>query len=139
MRPGGSLVLDSAGLTGLAARNPYVRTAAREVLARGGRIVVAATTLTEVLRGSARDAAVYQVLKSVTVEPVTEHTARSAGRLLGATGLDGHRCALDSLVATVALNSERPVLLLTSDVDDLSILTEEPDKPKHSRITVHHV
>lgn len=139
MRPGGSLVLDSAGLTGLAARDPYIRTAAREVLARGGHIVVAATTLTEVLRGSPRDATVHQVLKSVTVEPVTERTACAAGHLLGATGLDGHRCALDSLVATVALKSERPVLLLTSDVDDLSVLTEEPGKPKHDRIAIHHV
>ena len=139
VRPGGSLVLDSAGLAGLAVGDAAAREAARQVLARGGRIVVAATTLTEVLRGSRRDAAIHRVLMSATVEPVDEAVARQAGERLGASGLDGHRCTMDPVVAVVALNCERPVLLLTSDVDDLSALTEEPERAKNERISVHRV
>ena len=34
---------------------------------------------------------------------------------------------------------DRPAVLLTSDVDDLSRLVEEPDRPKAQRIAVVHV
>lgn len=132
-------MLDCAGLTGLASGDPVTRAAARDLLARGGRIVIASTTLTEVLRGGPRDAAVHRVLKGITVEPVTGQVARRAGELLGATGLDGHRCALDAVVAAVALDCPGPVLLLTSDVDDMSALTEQPEVPKRLRISVHRV
>jgi predicted nucleic acid-binding protein len=101
--------------------------------------VIAATTLTEVLRGSARDTEIHRILKTITQEPITPQLARLAGELLGRSGLDGRTHALDSLVAVVALACPRPVVLLTSDVDDLTKLTEEPDKPKHARIAVHHV
>lgn len=132
-------MLDSQGLIAFADQNTTARAAAEGVLARGGQIVIAATTLTEVLRGSARDAKIHRVLKTITQEPVTPQLARQAGELLGRSGLDGNTHALDSLVAAVALACPRPVLLLTNDVDDLTQLTEEPDKPKHARIAVHHV
>jgi predicted nucleic acid-binding protein len=138
-RPHGTLVLDSAGLSGYASGNLHVLSTARRTRANGGRVVVAATTLTEVLRGAPRDAEIHRALKSVTVEPISQELARRAGALLGSTGLSGHRCALDSLVAAVALDCARPVLLLTSDVDDLTALTEEHDRAKHERIAVHHV
>jgi predicted nucleic acid-binding protein len=73
------------------------------------------------------------------VLPVTPETARRAGELLGATGLSGHRCAIDAVVAATALELERPVVLLTSDPDDLSKLVEEPEQPKAHRIAVVHV
>lgn len=132
-------MLDCAGLTGLASGEPVVRAAARNVLARGGQVVVAATTLTEVLRGSPRDATVHRALKGITVEPVTARVARAAGELMGATGLNGHRCALDAVVAAVARACLGPVLLLTSDPDDMSALTPQPEVPKHRRIAVHRV
>lgn len=62
-----------------------------------------------------------------------------AGELLGTAGLSGHRCAIDAVVAATALELARPVVLLTSDPDDLSRLTEEPDRPKDQRIAVVHV
>jgi hypothetical protein len=70
---------------------------------------------------------------------VTDELARRAGELLGTTGLSGHRCAIDAVVAVTALSSARPVVLLTSDPDDMSRLVEEPDRPKEHRITVVHV
>ncbi len=70
---------------------------------------------------------------------VTPEMARRAGELLGATGLSGHRCAIDAVVAATALTMERPAVLLTSDLDDLSRLVEEPERPKAQRIAVVHV
>src|SRR5215211_1222999 len=97
---------------------------------RRARVIVSAVTLTEVLRGGPRDAPVHRVLSRITVEPVSAETGRRAGELLGATGLSGHRCAIDAVVAATALELAGPVVLLTSDPDDLSRLVEEPDRPK---------
>ena len=103
------------------------------------RVAVSALTLTEVLKGGPRDVAVYRVLARITVVPVTHEIARRAGELLGVTGLSGHRCAIDAVVAATALELERPVVLLTSDPDDLNRPVEEPDRPKAQRIVVVHV
>jgi hypothetical protein len=48
----------------------------------------------------------------------------------------GHRCALDALLAVVALSQPRPVVLLTSDTDDMTKLTEEPGRPEKERVAV---
>jgi predicted nucleic acid-binding protein len=101
--------------------------------------VVSAITLTEVLRGGSRDAAAHRVLSRITVLPVTSEIARRAGELLGTTGLSGHRCAIDAVVAATALELERPVVLLTSDPDDMTALTEELQRTKAQRIVVVRV
>lgn len=136
---GGTLVLDSEGLSKLATGDPQVRAYLETARKRGARIVVSAITLTEVLRGGPRDALVHRVLARVSKLPVTEELARHAGELLGTTGLSGHRCAIDAVVAATALNSAPPIVLLTSDPDDMSRLVEEPGRPKKHRITVVHV
>ena len=100
---------------------------------------MSAITLTEVLRGGSRDAAVHRVLSRITVLPVTSEIARRAGELLGQAGLSGHRCAIDAVVAATALELDRPVAVLTSDPGDLATLTEEPERPKAQRIVVVHV
>lgn len=99
-------------------------------------MVVAASTLTEVLRGGPRDAAVHRILNEVIVVPIDADRARAAGELLGRVGLSGHQCALDAMVATVALAQRRPVLLLTSDTEDMTRLTEEPGRPRRERVEV---
>jgi predicted nucleic acid-binding protein len=136
---GGTLVLDSEGLSKLAAGDARARAYLETALARRARAVVSAITLTEVLRGGPRDAPVYRVLSRIAVLPVRPEIARRAGELLGAAGLSGHRCAIDAVVAATALELERPVALLTSDPDELSRLVEEPGRPKAQRITVIHV
>ena len=136
---GGSLILDSEGLSKLAAGDKLARGYLETAIARRARVEVSAITLTEVLRGDKRDAAVHRVLSRITIMPVTPEIARHAGELLGATGLSGHRCAIDAVVAATALVMERPAVLLTSDLDDLSRLVEEPDRPKAQRIAVVHV
>lgn len=136
---GGTLVLDSEGLSKLATGESRARAHLTTALSRRARVAVSAITLTEVLRGGQRDAAVHRVLSRVTVVPVAPAIARRAGELLGATGLSGHRCAIDAVVAVTALGMERPVMLLTSDTDDLSRLLEEPDRPKAQRVAVVHI
>ncbi len=136
---GGTLVLDGEGLSKLAAGDARVRGYLDSARARGSRVAVSAITLTEALRGGPRDAAVHRVLARIAVVPVTAAVARQAGELLGTTGLSGHRCAIDAVVAATALDLERPVVLLTSDPDDMNRLVEEPERPKAQRIAVVHV
>lgn len=131
-----ALVLDAEGLVKVAGGNAIARSLFRDTRAANGVIVTAASTLTEVLRGGPRDTPVYRVLKSVKVEPIDTATARFAGELLGRTGLSGHSCALDALLAAVALGQPRPVVILTSDPRDLAKLTEEPGRPNRERVAV---
>jgi hypothetical protein len=79
------------------------------------------------------------VLSRIVELPVSPELGRRAGELLGATGLSGHRCAIDAVVAATALDLPRPLVLLTSDPDDLTRLVEESDRPKDQRIAVIHV
>ena len=136
---GGTLVLDSEGLSKLTAGDGRARAHLETALARRARVAVSAITLTEVLRGGPRDAAVHRVLSRIKVVPVSPEVARRAGELLGATGLSGHRCAIDAVVAATALGLERPVALLTSDPDDMTRLVEESERPKAQRIAVIRV
>ena len=135
----GTLVLDGEGLAKLAAGDARTRGYLDSARDRGAQVVVGAITLTETLRGGPRDAAVHRVLSRITVVPVTAAIARNAGELLGSAGLPGHRCAIDAVVAGTALEMERPVVLLTSDPDDLIKLAEEPERPRTQKIAVVHV
>lgn len=136
---GGTLILDSEGLVKLSSGDGKARAFLVTAQERGARVVVSAITLTEVLRGGPRDALVHRVLSRILVLPMSPEIGRRAGELLGATGLSGHRCAIDAVVAATALELPRPLVLLTSDPDDLTRLVEEPDRPKDQRIAVVHV
>jgi predicted nucleic acid-binding protein len=136
---GGTLVLDAEGLSKLAAGDACVRGYLDSARARGARVAVSAVTLTEALRGGPRDTSVHRVLARITVVPVTVAIGRLAGELLGNTGLSGHRCAIDAIVAAAALGQERPVVLLTSEPDDMNRLVEEPERPKAQRVVVVRV
>lgn len=136
---GGTLVLDSEGLSKLSSGDARARAHLETALARRARVVVSAITLTEVLRGGPRDARVHRVLARINIVPVSAGIARHAGELLGVAGLSGHRCAIDAVVAATALEVERPVVLLTSDPDDLGRLAGEPRRPKAQRVTVIHI
>ena len=136
---GGSLVLDAEGLSKLARGDARVRGYLDSARARGAKVAVSAVTLSEALRGGPRDAAVHRVLARITIVPVTAAIARRAGELLGTAGLSGHRCAIDAVVAATALDLERPVVLLSSDPDDMNRLVEEPERPKPQRVVVVRV
>jgi predicted nucleic acid-binding protein len=135
----GALVLDAQGLVKLAAGDPAVRALVQTAHQRYNNVVTAASTLTEVLRGGAADARMQRILQRVTVASIDKAAGRRAGELLGATGLAGHRCAVDAMLAVVALAQPRPALLLTSDPDDMARLTEESDRTKRERIAIIEV
>jgi predicted nucleic acid-binding protein len=132
----GALVLDADGLAKLATGDIRAIAAFEGAKRYQRRIVTAASTLTEVLRGKRTDVDIHRVLRDVEVVEIDKAIGRAAGELLGKTGLSGHRCALDALLAVVALAQPRPVMLLTSDPSDLKTLTEEPDRPADQRVAV---
>ena len=132
-------MLDADGLVKLADGDPLARSHFEAARRRHGRVVTAASTLAEVLRGGPRDARVHRMLSRMTIIPLDKQGGRAAGELLGLTGLPGHRCALDAVLAVVALAQPRPVVLLTSDTDDLRRLTEEPGRHRAERIAVVRV
>jgi predicted nucleic acid-binding protein len=123
----------------LANGDPAVRALVQTAHQRYHHVVTAASTLAEVLRGGAADARIHRVLQRLTVANIDKEAGRRAGELLGATGLSGHRCTVDAMLAVVALAQPRPALLLTSDPDDMTRLTEEPDRRKAERIAVIRV
>jgi predicted nucleic acid-binding protein len=118
-----TLVLDSEGVSKLADEDPTVVPHILEARKRQAPVVASAATLTEVLRGTPRDAEVHRVLKRVEIVPLTREIGRSAGELLGSSGLPS-TASIDAMVAATALVQTRPVMILTSDPDDLAALTE---------------
>jgi predicted nucleic acid-binding protein len=109
---------------GLALEDPTVMPHVLEARKRQAPVVASAATLTEVLRGSSRDACVHRVLKKVEVIPLTQELGRSAGELLGTSGLPG-TASIDAMVVATALVQTRPVMILTSEPGDLSALVGE--------------
>jgi predicted nucleic acid-binding protein len=132
-------VLDAEGLRKLADGNPRAISFAKDAQGANAIVLTVASILTEVLRGGPRDAPVHRVLNDVSVVPIGSEEGRAAGELLGRTGLSGHRCALDALLAVVALAQPRPVVVLTSDTDDMRRLTDEPDRRKAERVGVSRI
>lgn len=117
-----TLVLDSEGVSKLASEDPLVVPHIVEARKRQALVVASAATLTEALRGSRRDAGFHRVLKKVDIVPLTRELGRSAGELLGASGLPA-TASIDAMVAATALVQTRPVMILTSDPADMSALT----------------
>ncbi len=85
-------------------------------------LVVGSNTIVEVMHARVNTARLDWVLSQVTVEAVTEQTARAAAGLLKEAGLHGHTYAIDVTVAELALRRPGPVAMLTSDVDDMAKL-----------------
>lgn len=132
----GALVLDADGLSKFAEGNSRAVSFAKDAYDVRAPVVVAASTLAEVLRGGPRDSRVHRVLRRIDIAPIDMTEARAAAELLGRLRLSGHENALDALVAIVALAQPRPVVLLTSDTEDMTRLTEEPERPPRERIAV---
>lgn len=120
------LVLDAEGLSKAASGDPSVQAWLERARELDADIVVSAVTLSEVVRGVARDAKIYRALKAADVRPADEPLARRAGGLLGRTRSDA---TVDALVAATALTmlersggERRRCLILTSDPDDFVVL-----------------
>jgi hypothetical protein len=91
----------------------------------GAELITTAATLTEVLHGHPRDAAIHRLLASLSVRVIDAPLGKAAGERIGRTHSRGN-VTLDALVAEVASSLPRPVALLTADVEDLQALVD-PD------------
>lgn len=119
----GTWVLDSEALS-LYLRADKGMTALLAVAAkRDVRVMVSAVTLVEADPSGAHKARTAWALSRLVVEPVTKETASRAVEILrDAGGLAGHKCAIDAVVAATALRQPGPVIVLTSDTEDMLML-----------------
>ncbi|OEV09871.1 PIN domain-containing protein [Streptomyces nanshensis] len=130
----GVLLLDSEGLAKAVQRDCEVHewlTAARDA---DLPVVTSAAVLVEAIHPRIDDAALKWTLSRLRVEPVTQDVARSAAALLRDAGLHGHKYAIDAMVCATALAQRGRVTILTSDVQDLGLLTAE-----HPRVVAEKV
>ncbi len=118
----GTLVLDSAGLSGFIARDRKTMLLIDAAVQEDRALVISAATIIEVQHRGVSTARLNWVLSRLRVEDLGKDSARSAAALLQRAGLHGHQYAIDAMVAEVALRQRSPVTMLTSDVGDMSRL-----------------
>ncbi|WP_245690822.1 type II toxin-antitoxin system VapC family toxin [Sinosporangium album] len=94
----------------------------REAQDNDFRVVVSAMTPIEAQGVRVKSDRLRWYLSRLKIEPVTEDIASRAIELLRGARLHGHKYAIDAVVAATALRSVRPVIVLTSDEDDMSKL-----------------
>ncbi|MEW2623963.1 PIN domain-containing protein [Streptomyces sp. NPDC048106] len=130
----GALVLDSGGLAKAVQRDPEIHewlTAARDV---DLPVVTSAAVLVEVMHPEINDAALKWTLSRLRIEPVPQAVAQSAAALLRSAGLHGHKYAIDAMLCATALQHPGRVTILTSDVEDVGLLTAA-----HPRVSAEKV
>ncbi|NJP42942.1 PIN domain-containing protein [Actinacidiphila epipremni] len=120
-----SVVLDSEGLSAWVAQDRKVLGLLKVFHEMGADLIISANTIVEVSHSRVNMPRLQWTLSRVKVEPVTEQTAKDAARLLKTAGLHGHKYAIDATVAEVALRQPGPVVLLTSDIDDMARLCDK--------------
>jgi len=114
-----SLVLDSQGFAGWIDRDRKVIRLLEQAERDGADLAMSAATIIEVAHAGVDIARLNWLLSRIRVEAVTKESARRSAGLLKAAGLQGHKYAIDAMVAEVALRLPAPVVVLTSDVDDM--------------------
>ncbi|MQS40131.1 PIN domain-containing protein [Streptomyces katsurahamanus] len=115
----GTLVLDSAGLSKLLGDDETAVTLVAEARSRGMEVVICALTIIEAVHARTNKARLSWLLSGLRVVPVGDEEAKAASALLMEAGLHGHKYAIDAAVAEAALRQQRPVVMLTSDIDDM--------------------
>lgn len=118
----GTFVLDSEGLSKAVAHDDGVI----DLLAVAHRhdidVVISSATLVEAVHPKINRKALEWRLSMLSIDPVTEQTARLATELLADAGKHGHSHAIDAMVCATAVASPKPVRILTSDPDDITAL-----------------
>lgn len=115
------LILDSGAVIALSRNDPRARAmlaAAREI---GVEVSIPSVVVAETVRGTAKDASVNRVIKSVgEVTAADEDTGRMAGALLGAAR---STATIDALVVASVIELGGGVVL-TGDPEDLEPLAD---------------
>lgn len=118
----GTLVLDSEGLSRLLDDHEPTVALVAEARRRGMEVVISALTVIETVHARTDRARLKWLLSGLRIVPVGDEDARSASDMLIDAGLHGHKYAIDAVVAEMALRQQRPVVMLTSDIDDMTKL-----------------
>ncbi|MGW3342951.1 PIN domain-containing protein [Nonomuraea rubra] len=118
----GTVVLDCEGLVKWCEADQRVTALVREAQDNDFRVVVSAMTPIEAQDVRVKSDRLRWHLSRLKIEPVTEEVSSRAVELLRDARLHGHKYAIDAVVAATALHSMRPVIILTSDEDDMSKL-----------------
>ncbi|MFB7928906.1 DNA-binding protein [Streptomyces sp. NPDC056039] len=118
----GTLVLDSEGFSKLLADGEMVVALVAEARSRGMEVVICSLTIIEAVHARTNKARLSWLLSGLRVIPVGDEEAKAASALLMGAGLHGHKYAIDAAVAEAALRQQRPVVMLTSDIDDMTKL-----------------
>ncbi|MFF1463750.1 type II toxin-antitoxin system VapC family toxin [Streptomyces sp. NPDC058330] len=130
----GALVLNSEGLAKVVLRDREAHEWLTAARAADLPVVTSVAVLVEVIHPRMDDAALRWTLSRLRVEPVTQAVAQSAAELLRGAGLHGHKYAIDAMLCATALAQRGRVTILTSDVEDVEMLTAE-----HTRVVVEKV
>ncbi|MCQ8835444.1 DNA-binding protein [Streptomyces malaysiensis] len=121
----GTLVLDCEGLSRLVSDHEPVVALVAEARRRGMEVVISALTIIEAAHRRTDKPRPARVLSGTRIVPVGDEDAKRASEMLIAAGLHGHKYAIDAAVAEMALRQRRPVVMLTSDLDDMTKLCGE--------------
>lgn len=113
------LILDSGAVVALSRHDVRARAALAAAWEAGAQVFIPSVVLAETVRGTAKDAPVNLVVKSVgEVSAADESTGRLAGALLGAARSDS---TVDAVVAATAIGLGGGAIL-TGDLGDLDAL-----------------
>ncbi|MGW1180520.1 hypothetical protein ACWD7Y_00280 [Streptomyces drozdowiczii] len=115
-------VLDCEGLSKAALGDPRMKARLKDAYRTGIRVVTTSMTLVEAYHDRIRRPAWDWAMSGVVVEPVTQDVAEEAIRLLRATGLHGHKYAIDAVLAVIADRQPGLSIVFTSDRDDMEKL-----------------
>ncbi|MBG0820470.1 DNA-binding protein [Planomonospora sp. ID91781] len=121
----GSLVLDCEGLSKAIIQDVEMTEWLVAAKTKDVRVIVSAASLVEVSHPRLNRARYEWTVSRLIVEPVTREIAREASRLLASAGLHGHKYAIDAMVCATALRSPGPVTVLTSDVEDITVIGQK--------------
>lgn len=118
----GTIVLDSEGLSKLVNDHEPVVALVAEARKRGMEVVISALTIIEAAHRRTDRARLAWILSGTRIVHIGDEEAKAASAMLINAGLHGHKYAIDAVVAEMALRQRRPVVLLTSDIDDMTKL-----------------
>ncbi|MCX4454301.1 DNA-binding protein [Streptomyces sp. NBC_01340] len=118
----GTLVLDCEGLSKFVSDHEPVVALVAEARKRGMEVVLSALTIIEAVHSRTDKARLAWALSGMRIVPIGDEEAKAASAMLIGAGLHGHKYAIDAAVAEMALRQRRPVVMLTSDVDDMAKL-----------------
>jgi predicted nucleic acid-binding protein len=127
-QPPRSVLLDAEAVSAYAAGSVTVFPLVAAARRAGATLCASSATLAEATDGSARDAVVRRAMRAVETRPVTDEIGYRAGALRARSAASRKKpraLTVDALVAATALTLPSPVVVLTSDPDDMVSLLDD--------------